>query len=306
MNPSNQPPTISDWCDTLTIVNNFEYITDDSPYPIATQKPIATRKGLLSYLMEETDIPPVSSKSLRASKLKQSSAIFASSKDSILRLIPDAEELGNTRDERIESLKSRCARLPAISWLNSQTSYEAVLATIETLGSRQRKVSYQSDAIEFHILEVIAKAFIFYTGRVNDGKDTVFPGREDIRNAMKASAELNNFLKTYAMPSSLNPPLGFRDSLDDFHNRLVNIERRYSKPRFTNTTDKRLFCEDVITGLLRKINECSPTLTRNICGLVGYEIDLKDLNTLIQEKKNQVEITYKTVPVGALRQFSSN
>ena len=306
MNPSNQPPSISDWCDTFTIVSNFEFITGDSPYQIATQKPIAARKGLLSYWMEETDIPPVSSKSPRASKLKQSSAIFASSKDSILRLIPDAEELGNTLEERIGNLKNRCAQLPAISWLNSQPSYKTVLVKIKNFGSKQKKFLYQSDAIEFQILEVIAIAFIFYTGRVNDEKDTVFPGREDIRNAIKASTELNNFLKTYAMPSSLNPPLGFRDSLDDFHNRLVNIERGYSKPRFTNTTDKRLFCEDVITGLLRKVSDCSPTLTQKICGLVGYEIDLKDLNTLIKEKKKQVEITYKTVPVGALRQFSSN
>ena len=306
MNPSNQPPTISDWCDTFTIVNNFEYITDDSPYPIATQKPIAPRKGLLSYLMQETDIPPVSSNTPRASKLKQDSAIFASSKDSILRLIPDAEELGNTREERIGNLKSRCAQLPAISWLNSQTSYKAVLATIKTLKSNQKKVPYQSNAVEFQILEVIAKAFIFYTGRVNDGKVTVFPGRKDIRNAMKASAELNDFLKDYAMPFSLNPPFGFRDSLDDFRNRLKNIERGYSKPRSTSTIDKRLFCEDVITGLLRKVSECSPTLTQKICDLVGYEIDLKDLNTLIKEKKKQLEITHKTIPVGALRQFSSN
>ena len=306
MNPSNQPPSISDWCDTLTIVNNLEYITDDSPYPIATQKPIAARKGLLGYLMQETDIPPVSSNTPRPSKLKQSSALFASSRDSILRLIPDAEELGNTREERIGNLKSRCAQLPAISWLNSQLSYKTVLATINNLGSKQKKLLYQSNAIEFQIWEVIATAFIFYTVRVNDGKDTIFPGRKDIRNAMKASDELNDFLKKYAMPSSLSPPLGFRDFLDDFHKRLVKIQHGYSKPRSTSTTDKRLFCEDVITGLLRKVSDCSPTLTQKICGLVGYEIDLKDLNTLIKEKKKQVEITHKTVPVGALRQFPSN
>jgi hypothetical protein len=264
-------PVWSDWEALAAIARNVNRIVDDA---------VPVFKGL--------DIEFSFENQRKRSQLQDASAMYQSQKESILKALPDAESLGESRAVRLANLKPKIKTMTAYIWLDQQTYYKDALATIGQLAVRDSNSKYASDIAEFQLLDSIVVPLEIFSYRVSKNKVPQYPTRSQVTKILSKVRDIDNFLKNYALSSVISEPNFLRSAIVEYRNELESKHRSYRKPKDNDSLNQRLFCDDAMEGLMRCFGDCSPTLLLHLCGLGGYEIGQRELEKRVSIYKQRL------------------
>jgi hypothetical protein len=264
-------PIWSDWEALATIARNVNRIVDDA---------VPVFKGL--------DIEFSFENQRKRSQLQDASAMYQSQKESILKALPDAESLGESRAVRLANLKPKIETMTAYIWLEQQVHYKSALATIGQLANRDSNSKYASDIAEFLLVDSIAVPLEILFHRVQKNKVPEYPARGEVTKILTNVRELDSFLKSYALDSIISVPTFLRSPIAQYKKELESKHPSYRKPKNNDSLNQRLFCDDAMEGLMRCFGDCSPTLLGHLCGLGGYEIDQRELEKRVSTYKQRL------------------
>lgn len=275
-------PSFTDWGALLTVCSSIEWIVDDA------QDAPQAGGGLLSGFWSRVvggDKPSKRSK-LGALVTAESRLVTPYDWDlQLCKVLPGVEDLGQSRQERIQNLLLLLGKLPAYAWLRSQEPFRAALAT---MGGRVGALipAYSSDIAQFRLIEAVAMPVSTFHVLTSQPGLIRFPTTAEADGALEAAKHVQRFLR---VNTGLGKEHGIGWDESAAAARLVDklaalVQEYQTRPTNELTKVKRQTLTAIIENTRRLFGKESPAVLVHLARLAGgYEIDKPNLAALIRE-----------------------
>lgn len=199
----------------------------------------------------------------------------------LLAILPAADNLGGSRDERLANLRQVLRSLPAYAWLTSQR--HAFPDVMSTLSGGKIGAAYSSDIAD---LKLWAATGMHLGLCLNLAGMAKFPTKAQVRGAVKAARALQKFLREhdvllYGGKVSFHTWGGIGNAVAE----LEAFSKVYKK-KPDSVTGLFMQTKDLlISATLTEFGESSPTLISELLRLVGYEGDVSNVRKTANRHK---------------------
>ena len=264
-------PTVAEWDSLETIVYAAEVIVADAPH---------APRGLLDLLINGESKP--GSISTLKSNLKGPVVLFQSEAKKIVKILPGIDEIGFSRQSRIDNLWVRLGDLNAFRWLKSQPGFTTIFDTLDRIA--KTNPSFKVDTRYFLLLDAFIWPLHFLALQQKLNLTPQYPTRKDLKDARSKAGALSAFLKANrSIHGIVDVPLALKESLSKFALELDSVERTYRKPRDDGGLRERDFGDQIIRAINANFGKCSPTLVGRLLTFVDYPSDDSDLKARIKK-----------------------
>jgi hypothetical protein len=204
--------------------------------------------------------------------------------DKIARLraaIPSYESLGETRKDRIEALWQVVETSSVWRWLNKQPGWQAAWGVFEKKRARSNLDTYRADLAPFRFLDAAGMSCAYHV--LSGGRPLKHPNAIQRHKAQGIVARLLVLFGDGLHLGDYGEHRQLRDLLEKLDEQLATVSPRRS--RLDSTAGERQFVETVTRLLMRRFNEAPPTVIEHLCGIIGYEVDRRNIARHIRSAK---------------------
>lgn len=282
------------WDGLQLIASNIEFIVSDGPQP--------WQQGRGLFHLDDPATPPARrSRSMLAAAVAGdtnnpfgSFDVFVSSlqtptgklHDAILSLIPGADQLGDSRQERIAGLTRRLPELECYRWLRDLGAYQDALRALKKVGKTKGGM-FASDVAEFALLSVLIHPLSIFKLAEETPSVMAKPTRTDVAAALEAAQLLESFFATHgALYAAGGIDVAAVLGLHKITSALrAMLEAAHKAPGDKESARQILYLDMLTVGMHQKFGDCNVPVLLALAAIVGYHPDSSNLYARVKKIK---------------------
>jgi hypothetical protein len=203
----------------------------------------------------------------------------------VIEILPNANDLGSTRDERLSKLRSSCTSLPAFNWLTNQNGFSAAIDTMKRLGAQYKIPAYLDDTTDFKLMQVLVRPASLHQDSVKFGYVLNYPSRNELQDLSKRAGVILDALNQKQFSPKIEVSAFLFNALAAFKTEIDAKSPGWTKPHQDAALKEAEFQYQVIENCLVMFKECSPTVVQHISGVFGISVDDAKVRARINAQK---------------------
>jgi hypothetical protein len=270
---ASREPYLVDWQKFGLICSSVDYLIDDAEAPFSP----------IRYVGLSGEIKPKKPEGKSKFAARNGSVFHTLMSPGIIDILPNADDLGSSRDERLSNLRTSCASLPAFNWVTQQHGFHAAISTMKKLGKQHKVPEYLVDTMDFKLMHVVASPADLYLTFASTGVVRKYPGRRELQDLSASAEKILNALRTKQFLPKIEVSPYLRNALASFKQEVDSKSPGWTRPHEDAGLNEAKFQYQVIENCLVTFKRCSPTVVQHISSMFGIVVDDSKVRARVKE-----------------------